>query len=366
MPAPTINRRCAYVSSRADDEPDESVSENDTDDPVAAAMGHLNDLASELAGLDELGATEAGPEYLPPEFDLFELSARAVERLLEEGRDPTVVRVAVHLTNGSKRGKQIRMYPPQGMTWARLKQALPPGQYDLLAYNSDGVWVGSKRIRINHQQLDELPGQAAGLDSLEGNPSSKGSLGDKILYALAMRALNGNEAHGRGSEMEKATAGMVKLMSVQLQMQQADMMMRLKLMETDARERGRDGNTQLEMLKTIWGLAEKRNAKSSNGNGAGKFEDFVGAMQLGMHFGKMADGRKKPSDESLREWVLPLVDSLGPGAFSLIAMMLPVEKAKMVNDFLEQHQRTREAEARAEADGDDEPDVVNTEGKPVE
>jgi hypothetical protein len=178
-----------------------------------------------------------------------------------------------------------------------------------------------------------------------------------------MKALDQGQA--RSSEMESATSAMLKSMNAMMQMQMADFKMRTMAAESEDRKAERTGNRELELLKF---MATVMRPQKSNGNGSGgmgRFEDFFGALQLGMQLAGNAAGPARDEDEnSLKSWLLPLADSLGPGLISVIAMMLPPDKAKMVSELLESHFRAREAEAQAQAQSDD-PPTIDTEGATV-
>lgn len=327
-------------------------------DPVADVMGGLDEQFAELsAELEELAdlddvEDDDGP-VLPSGFSLFAAKPEAVAKLRDGGRDPRVTAVRVIPIHHGKKGHMCAKYAPDGLTLNALRQALPPGTYDLQGVNQDGLWVGGKRVHVNNaESLDVLPGAAGG--------GGGGALGDKLLYALAMRGLNGGGAD-RGSEMEKATAGMIKSMMAMTQMSMLDMKRQMMMADRADNKSTAQQTGTLDMVKTIMGLMQPKRSNGAAANGMGRFEDFFAAMQLGM---KLAGGddRRDEDENSLKSWLLPLADSLGPGLISVVAMMLPAEKAKMVSDLLEAHFKAREAEARSQSD---DPPTVDTTGVPV-
>jgi hypothetical protein len=140
---------------------------------------------------------------------------------------------------------------------------------------------------------------------------------------------------------------MVKLMTLNMQAQSLDATARMKQMELEHKQARSDGNSQLATLKTILELVDKRTPKRSNGAGA-KVEDFVGMLQMGMHFQKlMQEGKADSDSEEMRKWVLPIIDSVGPQLVGLAAMFLPKDKAELLTELLEQHLKTQEARASA-------------------
>lgn len=327
-------------------------------DPVADLMGSADDafaeLASELEQFQDDSDDNAGG-VLPAGFALFDAKPEAVAKLRDGGRDPHVTAVRVIPIHNGKKGHQCAKYAPEGLTMSRLRQALPPGTYDLQAVNQDGLWVGGKRVRVtNGEGLDSLPG-------MNGNGGGNaGSMGDKLLYALAMRGMGGGD---HSSEMEKANAGMIKTMSSMMQMQMMDLKMRMELADrTDNKANSRETNS-LEMVKTIMGMVQPK--KSNGGGGFGKFEDFFAAMQFGMKLAGNGGAPEESDADKLKDWLLPLADSLAPGLISVLAMMLPPEQRQMASDLLEAHFKMREAEAKAAAPTSEDPPTVDTTGVPV-
>lgn len=163
-----------------------------------------------------------------------------------------------------------------------------------------------------------------------------------------MQGLRGNRASESGGEMREAMAGMVKIMTAQAQLQQAELANRLKMLETEQTSARRDTSGQLGLVKTIFDLVDRRAPKGKPG-GAAKFEDFVGALQLGMHFQQMREGKAEPDADWIERLAIPALEELGPGIVTIIAALFPDDKAKPIMEMLEQHLRTREAEAKAAA-----------------
>ena len=333
-------------------------------------MAPLRELAAELEGMgepDQDDDDDANPPVLPPGFSMFEARPEAVAKLRAAGRDPTVTAVRVLPVYRNRRAPQIAKYQPEGLSVEALREVLPPGTYDLVGVNADGLWVGSRRLHLN--DATNLSPQKLPNGNGNGNGNG-GSVADRVLEALAMRGLNGTGSD-KSSEMEKATAGMVKAMMAMTQMQVVEMKQRMMLMDHDDAKRNNGDNNALNLLKTILPLVQGKKSNEGNGNGSGlgKFEDFFAVMQLGAQWQKGVNGNApEPQPESeLRAWLLPLAETLGPGLVSVAAMMLPPEQRKMASDLLEQHFRTREAEARANADPDtsDDPPTVDTAGETV-
>jgi hypothetical protein len=338
-------------------------------DPVAELLGTDGELDAELMqleGADYMDATSDDPaDLVPPGFTLFLPNPDAVQKVRAAGKDPRMVAVRIYtIRQDGKRGPGCGKFSPEGMTLAALRGRLPPGQYDLQGLNVDGKYLGGKRVRLD--QYERL----APVERLNGNGNGGGqSAGDKILMALAMRALDGDRT--KPSEMEAATAAMLKGVGAMMQMQMADLKRAQMISEREDRQTERGQTQSLEMFKLVMPLLAKQNAAPKNGassSGMGRFEDFFGALQLGMQLaGNAAGAPPRDEDESsLRSWLLPLADSLGPGLISVIAMMLPPDKARMVSELLEAHFKAREAEANAAAGPEsDDPPTVETEGQTV-
>jgi hypothetical protein len=331
------------------------------DDPVSAAMGGGGraPLADDLEDLDEPAISE-DEDYLPPEFDLFRIQDEVAERFLEKGKDPTCVKVMIHPVHRQKRAPAIKAVRPEGVTYAKLCEVLPPGRYDVVAYQENGKVVGSRRIRVSHDGVGTLSAEVGDIGELGGGGAAgpRGqTMGDKLLYMLAMDSLKGRRAQGNGTEIREMMQGMAAMTRMQMDMMAMELKQRMTLMDSQGKRESRESTGQMKMLTTILDLVDKRTPKGRTG-GAGKFEDFVAAMQLGHHFASLQKGADNEGEE-LRKWVLPLVDSLGPGVIGAMAMFLPKEKAQMLSDLMEQHLKTRQAEAS----GDEGPDVVDAFGE---
>lgn len=349
----------APVNDPSGDEP--------TDDPVDAAMGDLDSLRDELGAFD-VGADEEWEEpVLPPTFDVFDPRPESVRKIRETGRDPTAVKILAHPFRNGRRQKAIRAFLPEGVTYARLQSTLPPGRYDIVAYTEDNIWVGGKRITVSDRtDLEDLSGDADDFDAGGGRRRSSRSPGDQLVWQLAMRALKGHDSQGSSSEIREALAGMVKLQTLQLQMQQTELANRLKLFEAENRNRGGGAEEQFGLVTKILDVVDRRAGRGRNGK-APDASDFVGILQLGMHLAAAQNPSKDPPDN---DWIerlfLPLVDQLGPGVVTLAAMLFPDDKAKPILEVLEQHMRTREAEAKAAAAEAEGPDVIDVEGESTE
>lgn len=337
-----------------------------TDDPVDAAMGDLDSLRDELGAFD-VGADEEWEEpVLPPTFDVFDPRPESVRKIRETGRDPTAVKILAHPFRNGRRQKAIRAFRPEGVTYARLQSALPPGRYDIVAYTDDNIWVGGKRITVSDRtDLADLSDEDS-FDAGGGRGRPSRSPGDQLVWQLAMRSLKGQDSHGSSNEIREALAGMVKLQTLQLQMQQTELANRLKLFEAENRHRGGGAEEQFGLVTKILDVVDRRGGRGRTGK-APDASDFVGILQLGMHLAAAQNPEKDPPDN---DWIerlfLPLVDQLGPGVVTLAAMLFPDEKAKPILEVLEQHMRTREAEAKAAATEDEGPAPIDTSGEPIE
>jgi hypothetical protein len=327
----------------------------------------LSDLGAEL---EELAASDAEAEpigpVLPPGFSLFTAKPEAVEKLSAAGRDPRVAYVRVIPIHHGKKGHMVAKYSPEGLTLERLRRALPPGSYDLQGMNADGLWVGGKRIHLSDATgLDKLPGQGNGNGNGNGNGGG-GTMAERVLYALAMKGLQGNE--NRSSEIEKATAATLSTVRSMIELQMADAKMRAMTVEAQDRKQERGDTRSLDMFKLLIPVLTKQNAsRAPSEGGAGKFEDFVGAMQLGVQMAQAMNGNAPtdPDKSTLEKWLLPIATELGPGLVSVFAMMLPPEQRQMASDLLESHFKAREAEAVAAAESSEDPPTVETEGHTV-
>ncbi len=332
------------------------------DDPVDAVMGGDIGEVDPYAGDIE----DDDPEVLPPGFEVMHIRREVIERVREEGQDPRVVRITVHPVFRNKRRTAVKRLRPESITFARLKASLATGTYDLMAYNDAGTFMGCKRLRIDDagdfDELDELDELDGGRRGRRGRGAS--SLGDRLVYELAMKGLRGSEAAGRGSEMGEAIGSMAKMMTLNMQAQAMEATARMKQLELEHKVSRSDSNSQLSTLKTILEVIDKRTPKRSGAGGA-KVEDFVGMLQMGMHFQKMMqDGKTDVSDsEEMRKWVLPIVDSVGPQLIGLAAMFLPTDKAQILTELLEQHMKTQEARANAAGDEKDTYDTTAEEVK---
>jgi hypothetical protein len=162
--------------------------------------------------------------------------------------------------------------------------------------------------------------------------------------------------------MGEAIGSMAKMMTLNMQAQAMEATARMKQLELEHKHSRSDSSSQLATLKTILELVDKRSGKRTGAGGA-KVEDFVGMLQMGMHFQKMmADGKADSDSEEMRKWVLPIVDSVGPQLVGLAAMFLPTDKAKLLTDLLEQHLKTQEARAS----GEPEKETFNTTAEEVD
>jgi hypothetical protein len=348
--APANDLAEARQLSAVDDDDDDTQA----DDPVSHVMGDVGAMRHELGDVDPFAGDDEAevPGVLPPSFDVFRVKDEVIDRVRAAGGDPTVVKITVLPVIRNKRRGAIKRLHPEHVTYARLCAALAPGTYDIQGHNEDNVFMGGKRIRIQRRDFDEL-GDFDDLDEF-GIPRvgrrgrSGGGLGDKLVYELAMKGLRGGEAHGRGSEMGEAIGSMAKMMTLNMQAQAMEATARMKQLELEHKHSRSDSSSQLATLKTLLEVVDRRSAKRSNGAGA-KVEDFVGMLQMGMHFQKMMqDGKADVSDsEEMRKWVLPIVDSIGPQLLGLAAMFLPKDKAEMLTEVLEQHMKTQEARANA-------------------
>jgi len=341
-------------------------------DPVAELMGNVGELDAELAALESIDyGDDAGDDpadLVPPGFTLFYPNPEAVQKLRAAGKDPRMVGVRIYsVRQDGKRGPSCGNFSPEGMTLEALRGRLPPGSYDLQGLNVDSKYLGGKRIHLDRYERLGEPERLSGAGN--GNGSAQ-SPADKLLYALAMKAIDGGD-RTRPSEMEAATAAMLKGVGAMMQMQMADLKRAQMVTEREDRKTERGQTQSLEMFKLVLPLLAKQNGPAkSNGNGGsgmGRFEDFFGALQLGMQLAGNAGGAppKDEDESSLKSWLLPLADSLGPGLISVVAMMLPPDKARMVSDLLESHFKAREAEANAAAQSSDDPPTVDTEGVSV-
>ena len=349
---------------------DEEDDDTQADDPVSAVMGDLSAIRHELGDVDPYAGDDEAevPGVLPPSFDVFRVKDEVVDRVRTAGGDPTVVKITVLPVIRGKRRTAIKRLHPEGVTYQKLCAALAPGTYDIQGHNEDNVFMGGKRIRVQRRDFDEL-GDFDDLDDF-GLPRggkrgrSGGGLGDKLVYELAMKGLRGGEAQGRGSEMGEAIGSMAKMMTLNMQAQAMEATARMKQLELEHKHSRSDSSSQLATLKTILELVDKRTPKRSGGAGA-RVEDFVGMLQMGMHFQKMMqDGKPEESDaEQLRKWVLPIVDSVGPQLIGLAAMFLPKDKAELLTEVLEQHMKTQEARANAQGENRDTYDTTAEEVK---
>jgi len=341
-----------------------SVDDNDdddqADDPVSKVVGDLGGLADGLGDVDlHAGETEEDdPDVLPPGFDVFRIKPEVIDRMLAAGAPVQVVKVNVLPVVRGKRRAPIKRLRPEGMTFARLREALAPGTYDLQAFNEDGTYMGGKRIRINGGDFDSLDefdelGGAGGFGGY-GRPSrGRGTMADRLVYELAMRGMRGGESQGRSSEMSSAITDFAKLMALQAQMASTQMQAQLKALEVDAKRSRSETGGQLSTIKTIVELMDKRTPKT-NGTKGTKIEEVIGLLQLGMTFQKNMDGKSEGDSDELRKWVLPLADSLGPQLVGLIAMALPKDKAELLTDLLEEHLRSRSGQSSDQDDDDKE------------
>lgn len=364
-----MGKRTTAASAELERPPLASVTDSDSDqppdDPIEAAMADMDELRAELEGM---AADDFDEPVLPPEFDVFEANPECVHKMRERGADPTVVRIQVFSVQGGRRGKMIRSFRPEGVTYARLCRKLPPGRYDVQAYSADRCFVGGKRITVTDRSTAEdiAPelNDPASIDSGEAG-SSWGKRGDRLVWELAMRALRGHESQGSSSEIREAMAGMLKLQQAQLAMQQTELQNRLALFEAETKAKRGGTNDQLSLLTTVLDLVDKRGGRARSGKGPDA-SDFVGILQLGMH---LAGARKEPErmdDDWIERLFLPLADQLGPQLVTMLAMLFPDEKAKIIIDTLSQHLKTREAEAKAAA-AEDEPDsVLEAHGETIE
>jgi len=353
-------RRLAAVEDEGDD--------TQADDPVSHVMGDFGAMPDGLGDVDPYAADDEAEvaTVLPPSFDIFRVKDSVIDRVREAGGDPTVVKITVLPVIRGKRRGAIKRLHPDGVTYARLCAALAPGTYDIQGHNEDNTFMGGKRIRVQRRDFDEL-GDFDELDDF-GVPRagrhgrSGGGLGDKLVYELAMKGLRGGEAAGRGSEMGEAIGSMAKMMTLNMQAQAMEATARMKQLELEHKHSRSDSSSQLATLKTILELVDKRSGKRTGAGGA-KVEDFVGMLQMGMHFQKMmADGKADSDSEEMRKWVLPIVDSVGPQLVGLAAMFLPTDKAKLLTDLLEQHLKTQEARAS----GEPEKETFNTTAEEVD
>lgn len=360
VPNPMANRSRAAANDLSDTPPLSAVDSDDgsdqADDPVDAVMG---------GGFDELGdvdpfadSVEADQGVLPPEFDVLHVKPHVIARLREKDRDPRVTKVGIHPVIRGKRQPASKKLRPEGVTFARLRENLGPGVYDVMVYNEDSIFMGCRRIRIetrgDFDELDDLDDFASADGRGRRSRPRGGSMGDRLMYELAMRGLRGGEHAGRGSEMAEAIGSMAKMMTLNMQAQTMEASSRMKQLELEHKVSRSDSNSQLSTLKTILEVIDKRTPKRSGAGGA-KVEDFVGMLQMGMHFQKMMqDGKTDISDsEEMRKWVLPIVDSVGPQLIGLAAMFLPTDKAQILTELLEQHMKTQEARANAAGDEKD-------------
>lgn len=342
--------------------------ENPVGDPVESVMGDLGALADELRGLDE-GASDSewDEPILPPEFDVFQPTPGVGKRIREAGGDPTCVRILVHPVRGGVRQKATRRLRPEGVTYARLQAALSPGRWDIVGYSIDRCFIGSKRITVTDgDDLDDLSDgeelETLGASGKARRSSSRQSPAEQLVWQLAMKAIRGNEAAGSASEIREAIGAMVKMQTLQLQMQQTELANRLKLLDAQHNAGARSGGDTLSMIKTVFELADRRSGRQRGGGGT-KPEDFIGMLQMGMHFQKMMSGDKPPEPDWAEKFFIPALQELGPGIVTVMAMLFPDDKAKPILEMLEQHLRTREAEAKAAAA--QEPETYDTTAEPV-
>jgi hypothetical protein len=346
-------------------------SDHQQSDPVAEVLGDVNDLgdlgdlSAELEQLAAEQVTDEDEDVLPPGFSLFQESAQAVEKIRAGGRNARCTYVRVIPVHRGQKGKTIAKYAPDGLTLEGLRRKLPSGTYDLQGCTEDNLWIGGKRIHL-HEAAGVDPAPRANGAGNGGNGG--GSAGDRILYALAMKALD--QGGSKSSEMEAATSAMLKGVTAMMQMSMADAKRQQMISEAEDRKAERGQTQSLEMLKMVLPIVAKQSNGGRPNGGAkemGRFEDFFGALQLGMSLAQNSGGSGPPKDEdenSLKSWLLPLADSLGPGLISVVAMMLPPDKARMVSDLLEAHFKAREAEAVAQTQSD-EPPTVDTTGETV-
>lgn len=361
----------------ANDQPPLSAVQSDDDDhDEPQADDPVSRLVAGLPGLDDLGAADPfggqveddDPDVVPAGFDAMRIHDDVVARVRSAGQDPRVVRIGIHPVIRGKRRTAQKRVRPEGVTYARLQEALAPGTYDLMAHNDRGTLMGCKRIHVQRggdfdslDDLDELEDLGGG-----GRRSrSRGSMGDRLLYELAMRGMRGGESQGRSNEMSSALSDFAKLITLQATAASTQTQTQLKAMELESKRLRSESSGQVSMLRTVMDLVDRRTPKGRSG-GPTKVEDVLGLLQVGMSFQKAMSGAPETDDaEQLRRWVLPLVDSLGPQLIGLIAMALPKDKAALVTELLEQHLRTQEARASgADPDAIDVPgeDVGNTEG----
>lgn len=323
------------------------------------------DIADELAALAEQTYADTTGPLVPPGFTLFAIKPEAAEKLRKAGKDPRLVSVRVQAVHNGQKTHTVGRYSAEGLTREKLRAKLPPGTYDLQGLTIDQAWVGGRRVHLDGAERIDSPAR-------NGHSGSNGygaqSPAEMLMLKLALRAVEGPQQ--RTSEIESATGAMLKTVSAMMQMQMADLKLRLAAADVEDRKAGRSSSQLLDVVKLILPFMRQSSSKGSNGAGAGaglgKFEDFLGVLQFGMHLAQNASGTAKDEDEdSLKSWVLPLAESIGPGVISGLSMLLPADKAKMINDLLEAQQRAREAEARGYDDESDDPPTVDTDGVSV-
>lgn len=325
------------------------------------------DIADELAALAEQTYADTTGPLVPPGFSLFAIKPEAAEKIRKAGRDPRLVSVRVMAVHNGQKTHTVGRYSAEGLTREKLRTKLPPGTYDLQGLTIDQAWVGGRRVHLDGAERIDGPSRNGHAPS--NGHSSGQSPAEMLMMRLALRAVEGPQS--RSSEMEAATGAMMKTITAMMQMQMADLKMRLAAADVEDRKAGRSSSQLLDVFKLLLPYMKQSSSKGSSGAGAGaglgKFEDFLGVLQFGMHLAQNASGAPKEDDDqdSLKSWVLPLAESIGPGVISGLSMLLPADKAKMINDLLESQQRAREAEARGYDEESDDPPTVDAEGVPV-
>jgi len=299
--------------------------------------------------VDLLEAEDELPAVSPAGAGVFDFDLDSLAKKKAAGHDVEPAFWQVEKWINGKRTSIDRAFTPSQATLRFLGDTLGAGTYLCVMKNARGQAIARNTRTVDgpeHPPTETGRTLGGGTLAENGAPRS-GSMLDRVLEVMLLRALDPPKTETREDPMRDAMATMVKGMALQQQMQAQALQLQMQMQD----RRDAPGNRDSDRL---FGLLEKlaNGSKGPNGTSTGNaLAELMPILTLGLNLGsRMAGGAAGAPAEKKNEWleIIPdLADSVGVPLIVALSQTLPADKAREALRAIEEHMRARQAEAEA-------------------
>lgn len=310
----------------------------------------MPDLAADLKIKGDHDPVEEtlGKGELPSTCDVFDRKPDTLEALEERGYSTKIIKVCVYKLDGKHHNRIPGSFPPEVVNTEWLLESYGPGVYVCKGFNEDGIIVASGRVPLGFEvEESAIPGAM---------PRAVMKNGKQQQYVdpfqqLAFESLKENLSGKRDDPIREAMASMVSSMTAMMTLQMQRMELEMKMADRVAKPEREQQNSLMSLVTKL--ITQKQGAPN------GSMQETLGLLQFGMQLARQVNpGAEPEKDPDWLKATTMVSETMGPGLVATLAQaMLPADKAKVVIEAIEEHEKTRQAEAAAQP--------IDTEGQSV-